>query len=358
MKRLAMVFVILAALALGLSPAWAAGLAKDSPQMQKAQAALCAAMDQLKLKKSDSGFLVLTNAGYGEIGGQSTEAFLDIAAGTTGRSVGSKSLVAVHASCYQPLWFSLYSKEKNKLAFAKWSAGAFKTQVVDADPQKILTRPGWKKAAAGGVMGSSMFGVVSLSLAWGQGLDWPLLLSAAFHNHFCPGLNGGYVAAAYVKKHLPLAKGEGYMFVGAPCKCFMDALQVIFDATSGKSGAYGLPMSDKAAAKYISGKYGPLAIAMRVNKKKNICDGLVLGFNWVDLRTDCGVKDDEMAPKKGRADPMFFISRVKMSMAMAQMPMEKKLGYIKVFKKLSGPASLAQKVALGGGDPYAVAWGQ
>lgn len=357
MKRLAIVFAIVMALALGLQPASAAGLDKGSPQMQKAQAALCASMDQLKLKKSDSGFLVLTNAGYGEIGGKSTEAFLDIAHETTGRSVGAKSLLAVHSSCYQPLWFSLFRKDSGQLAFAKWSVGGFTAQVVDADPQKILTHAGWQQAAKSG-MGSSMFGVVSLSLAWAEDPDWPLLLSAAFHNHFCPGLNGGYVAVAYLKKHLPLRKGESYVFVGAPCKCFMDALQTIFDATSGKAAAYGVPMSDKAAAKYMGGKFGPLAIAMRVNKKKDKCEGLVLGFDWGGVRDACGVKAEEMAPKGGKSDPMFFISRVKMSVAMATMPMEKKLNYISAVRKFSGPASLAKKVALGGGDPYAAAWGR
>ena len=357
MKRLVTAFIIVAALALGLQPAAAAGLDKGSPQMQKAQAALCAAMDQLKLKKTSSGFLLLTNAGFGEIGGKSTEAFLDIAQETTGRSLGSRSLLAVHSSCFEPLWFSLYSKETNKLAFAKWSGQGFAAQVIDADPQKLLTRSGWKKAA-GGPVGGKMFSVVSLSLSWAKNPDWPLLVSAGFHNHFCPGLNGGYVAAAYLNKHMPLGKGEGYVFVGAPCKCFMDALQTIFDATAGKGACYGVPMSAKAAAKYVKGDFGPLTIAMRVNAKKDKCDGLVLGFNWVALRGACGVKAEEMAPKDGKSDPMFFISRVRMSLAMVEMPMEKKLEYISAVKKFSGPAGLAKKVALGGGDPYAAAWGK
>ena len=333
--------------------AWAGSIALDDPIMTQAQKAVEEGLAQLKAQPGQ-GLLVLTNAGYAEIKDNSTEAFLDVAAKVAGVSQGSKSLLMVHSSIQAPLWFALFKKDGYGMAYAKYSPEGFKVQVVDASADQALNPEGWKKAAA--VMGPSTFGILSIAHSWAKGAPWPLLLAACFHNHFCPGLNGGYVAVEYVKKNLPLGPGDSYVFVGAPSKCFMDALQVLFDATPGKAGSFGMPLSGKAAAKYFGDKVGALGIAMRVNAKADKCDGQVLGFDWAQVGKDTGGFD--LAPKGGKSNPMFWISRVQMSAAMAAMPMDKKLPYIVMVKEFSGPASLADKVAVGGGDPYAVVWGK
>ncbi len=162
------------------------------------------------------------------------------------------------------------------------------------------------------------------------------------------------MAAHYLVRNLPLGSGDKYAFVGAPSKCFMDALQVLFDTTAGKAGAFGMPLSGKAAAKYFGQKAGPMVIAMRVNDKADKCRGLVLGFDWKKAGADTGVID--LAPKGGPSNPLFWIARVKMSSVMATLPLERKLDYIVKVKEFSGPAALSKKVAVGGGDPYAVVW--
>jgi len=343
------VFVLAAAQAL------AGSLAADDPILGQGEKALAAAMTDLKAQPGQKGLLALTNAGYGQIQGSSTEAFLDLINRVTGLSQGSRSLLMVHSPAQTPLWMALFKKDDGRLAFMKWTTEGFKAQSVDASAEKILTPEGWR-AAASGLMGPSTFGIVSISHAWASGASWPLLWAGCFHNHLCPGLNSGYVAVEYLKQNLPLGPGDKYVFVGAPPICAMDAFLVLLDTTMGKAGAYGLPLKGQDTAEYFGSTAGPLAIAMRVNAKADKCTGMVLGLDWAKVKQDTGGAD--LAPEGGPANPLFWIARVKMSAGMAALPMEKKLGYIIKVKDFSGPAALADQVAVGGGDPYAVVWAQ
>jgi formylmethanofuran dehydrogenase subunit E-like metal-binding protein len=340
----------LLALACGLF--WAAASPAENPlgpEKQKAQQALIAAMAELGVKKGEGRVLVLTNAGYGQLGGRSTEAFLDLAAETTGRTMGTQALLPVHTAMDQPLWFSLYRPDTHRLVFIQSLGPDFKTQSIDAHPDKLLTPEGWKKAAAGPI-GSRLFSVASISLTWAEKPAWPLLLAAAFHDHFCPGLNSGYFAAEYLKKNLPLGQGDKYVFVAAPSKCAADAVQVLFNATAGKEGTYGMSIGQQAWEKYFGQGSAPTLIAMRVNQGSDTCEGLILGMNWQQAYKDTGIKAEEMAPPEGIKNPLFWISRVKMSKNLAALPLEKQMTYLQELQKFSGKAALAKQVAAG--DPY------
>jgi formylmethanofuran dehydrogenase subunit E-like metal-binding protein len=227
--------------------------------------------------------------------------------------------------------------------------------VIDADPAKILTPEGWK-AASSGLIGQKAFSVISICLTWAVEPPYALLLAATFHDHFCPGVNSGYIAGQYLMEKMPLGAGDQYVFVTAPGKCAADALQVMFNTTAGKSSGYTMAVGDETLAKYSSGKVQPSIIAMQVNRKSDTCKGMVLGFDWEKAYADTGVKAEEMAPQGGPGNPMFWIARVKMSRELARLPSEKLLGYIAELKNFSGKADLADKVA--GGDPYALVWNQ
>lgn len=82
-----------------------------------------AATESLNLIK-DSGavpeignMIVLTNAGYAEIGGSSTEAALDGAASVTGASRGSKTLIEIHSAFWDPVWFAVYDRKSGLCAY-------------------------------------------------------------------------------------------------------------------------------------------------------------------------------------------------------------------------------------------------
>lgn len=324
-----------------------------SPEMAKAQEAAVRALSEIGLPKGNANLLVLTNAGYGQIGPQTTEVFIDIARETTGCSTGTRSLLAVHKSINDPLWCSIFRKDTGKLVFLKWTGQGFSQQIVNASPEKILTPEGWKTAGAG-LIGQNIFSVVSISLTWAVGPPWPLLLAATFHDHFCPGLNSGYILGEYCRDKIPVKPGEQYIFVTAPGKCAADALQVIFNATAGKSSGYAMHIAPTLSAKYEKDKVTPMTIVMRVNRKTDVCEGIVFGFDWNKAYADTHVKADEITPEGGPGNPMFWIARVKMSRELARLPRESLFGYLVELKKFGGNARLADEVA--SGNPYALVW--
>lgn len=324
-----------------------------SSEMNMAQEALGKAFSEIGLPKGDPNLLVLTNAGYGQIGSKTTEAFLDIAKEITGCSIGSRSLLPVHSSINETLWCSVFRKDTGKLVFLKWTGQNFGQQVVHALPENILTPEGWQKAA-GGLIGPNIFSVISISLTWAVGPPWPLLKSALFHDHFCPGVNSGYIMAEYCREKMPLGPGDQYIFVTAPGTCAADALQVVFNTTAGKSSGYAMFIAPAVSAKYEKDKVRPVTIGMRVNRKNDVCEAVVFGFDWHKAYADTQVKAEEMAPPGGRDNPMFWVARAKMSRELVRIPREKLLGYIVELKRHTGKASLADEIA--GGDPYGVIW--
>jgi formylmethanofuran dehydrogenase subunit E-like metal-binding protein len=237
----------------------------------------------------------------------------------------------------------------------KWTGEAFEQQTIDASPAKILTPDGWKEVASG-IIGQRLFSAVSISLTWSVGPPWTLLLAATFHDHFCPGVNQGYIAGKYLMEKTPLGSGDQYVFVTAPGKCAADALQVMFNTTAGKSSGYTMAIKDETLSKYSLGKVQPSIIAMRVNRRADSCKGMVLGFNWEKVHRDTGVKAEEMAPQGGPANPMYWIARVNLSRELARLPEQRLFDYMVELKSFSGKANLADRVA--GGDPYAGIWSQ
>ncbi|HDR14480.1 MAG TPA: hypothetical protein ENN79_03120 [Desulfobacteraceae bacterium] len=349
MKKIGKMF--LAVLAVALMNPFAGSAATIPETLEKADQLMAEVIAETGLKKGDPNLLVLTNAGYGTINGESTEAFLDSARDKTGCSPGIRSLLAIHTSVEEPLWCSVYRKHTGKVVFFKWTGEDFHRQTMDASPASILSPEGWKKAASG-LIGGRIFSVISISLTWAADPPWPLLHAATFHDHFCPGLNSGYIAGLHLIEKMPLQAGDRYVFVTAPGKCAADALQVMFNTTAGKSSGYSMAMDGKTLAEYSSGKIRPATIAMRVNKKADRCEGVVLGFDWGKAYEVIGVKPGEMAPEGGPADPMFWIARVKMSRGLAGLPKPQLLEYIVELKSFSGKASLADRIAAG--NPYSV----
>jgi len=331
------------------------GATADTLETGPGQEAIAKAFAEISLPKGDKNLLMLTNAGYGQMDLKTTEAFLDIAREVTGCSTGTRSLLNVHSSINDPLWCALFRKDTGKLVFVKWTEQGFVRQMIDARPEKILIPEGWKAAAAGPI-GPHIFSVVSTSLTWAVNPPWPLLLSANFHDHFCPGVNAGYVAAEYYRERMPLRQGEQYVFQTAPALCPADALQVIFNTTAGKSSGYVMRIDPALLARYEKEKVQPMTVVMRVNRKADTCDGAVIGFDWNRAYADTGVKADEISPPGGQANPMFWISRTKMSRELVKLPKEKLLSYIIVLKRFSGNARLADKIT--GGDPYGIVWNE
>ncbi len=142
-----------------------------------------------------------------------------------------------------------------------------------------------------------------------------------------------------------------------------DALQIIYDSTAGKALASSNAMDKENVIKYSENLWfdgcpiPPLvAIAMRVNNSGNSCEGVVLGMDWKKLFQDAGLSAQDFSPEGGKANPMYFISRTKLSLKMIAMPMDQKLGYMKEIKTFFGQASMANALSKDGADPFAAIW--
>ena len=328
----------------------------DADDMTAARTAVTEAMTQVGMAKNDNGILLLTNAFYGQVNGKGAEPYRDLLSEITGCTTGKRTLLDVHTPFYETLWFSFFRKKDNKLVFCKWQDNGFQSQTIDARPEALLNPAAWKKASSGLIGKKNLFQVVSIGSAWASGADWPLMKSASFHDHLCPGVNVGYLMQVYLTKNLPLEKGDQYRFFGALPKCYMDTLQVLFNATLGKQASYGITMTKEQLSKYKEGAAVPCVIALKVNKKKDTCRGVVFGFSWKQIMDDLGLSMADFAPKKGPADPVFFVTRVKACSKMAQIKLEDKMKWLVKMKTFSGDASLASAVCHANGDPYAVVW--
>ncbi len=308
------------------------------------------ALSDIGLPAADKRLFMLTNAGYGQIENRTSEAFLDIAYGATGCTIGSRSLLPVHSPFYEPLWASLYRKDTGAILFVRWAADGIKKQKINAAPEAILTPAGWKEATAGAI-GKNLFSIVSISLAWSTNPPWTLLQTASFHNHFCPGVTIGYLAGLALQEKFPRGDGDRYVFVSAPAICWADSLQIMFDTTAGKGGGYTNTIDEKELEKYAQNGVVPMLVAMRVNNENDRCEGVVLGFDWDKAFAATGVIKDEFLSKDG---PLSKISGTKMAWRLCGAPVEKNLSYIVELKSFSGTAALANMAAKG--DPYAVVW--
>jgi hypothetical protein len=253
------------------------------------------------------------------------------------------------------LWFSLYSKDKQTIVFCTLKDGAFVSQEIDARPESLLTPDAWT-TARDGLIGGRLFSVASISMAWAGNPDFMALQAASFHDHFCPGVNYGLIMGDYIEKNFPLGPDDAYVFAVAPSNCAADALQVMYNTTTGKGGDYGMAISREQQGKYAVGGVKPSAVVLRVNRKKDVCDALALGIDSARIFADLKLNEADLNPPGGQQNPLFHITRTRVSRELCQMPKDKRIGYVVELKKMSGKASLAEEITAN--DPYGPIWGQ
>lgn len=324
------------------------GGAPVTSDMRLVEAALDDAMGTLDADTDDQDLLLITNAGYGTANGQPSEAYIDLAVAISGCTPGRHRLVSVVTPQDESLWFALYKDQTADLVFVRLTTQGTISQRIDLAPSAILTPEGWT-AAKTGTLGPRTFSVVSMAMSWSAGAPWDLFMAAQLHDHFCPGLNAGYLIREYVRTALPKGKGDRYVFVGAPPFCAMDALQVLEGCTVGKKGAMAMMVQGPKGQGVPAG-----IIALRVNAAEDRCDGLVLGVDWPLIWELSGVSEKDMAPEGGPSNPMFHISRTTMSWKMAQMPMVQKMACVVERDRFTGPAKLAKAIMSAKADPYAM----
>ncbi|NMC09642.1 MAG: hypothetical protein GYA39_01475 [Methanothrix sp.] len=291
------------ALILAIMPGVA--LAESTIMEELGSKAAKAAMDQLKFEKGDSNILVLTDAGYAQIGDQTTQRALKGIMTETGANEGDGNLLRVLRPYFKPLWFFFFNKSTGEAVYMQVdgkslnkSLEEFKALSDDQVFSKISkanvdlnymlnhTDEGnatFNKAAFNG----NEFSLVSIANIWAQPEStFDFLQATCFHDHLCPGVTSGYMLAKYMEDKLPITNSsESYKVVAIPQWCKDDLMQIRWDATPGKSGMFVMALTD-AEKSALKAKYNQTDVAgiyIRWNDTAKQGDALVLGFNWTSM---------------------------------------------------------------------------
>ena len=247
--------------------------------------------------------IAMTNAGFAEINGNTTEGCLDGLSQATGASRGMNSLLEIQSLPGKPLFFALYHKGSGLCAYlqvnpsfansnadpSEMEASALfsKMSVLNVKAENLFANP--DRAAekfAEKIFGGSEFAIVTILNAVASGAPTYAIRSFEFHDHYCPGVTSGIMMAQYVKKHFPMqTPNDSYFVQGIQPWCKEDALMVMLNATPGKGGyAVSYPTADDMAG-WWSEFTDAVNIVYRKNGDTGIWDGMVLGFQWGE--TEC-----------------------------------------------------------------------
>ena len=255
-----------------------------------------AAMSQLNVEKGNPNLLILTNAGYAIVDGQTTQAAIKGLTDESGNSLGDANLFQVLRPYWKPVWFYFFDKANGQAVFMQADSQALNNSLekfkalsdnqvfskvskanVDIEYLQNHTDEGnatFNKAAFNG----NEFSLVSISNVWARGGSFDFILDSCFHDHLCPGVTSGLFIAEYVEKKLPIndINAESYKVIACPNWCKDDLLQIRWDATPGKSGMFVMALTDKekAAVPNIAGIY------VRWNDTAKQGDALALACNF------------------------------------------------------------------------------
>jgi formylmethanofuran dehydrogenase subunit E-like metal-binding protein len=245
------------------------------------------AMAELGFETGDADVLVLTNAGYPVIDGQTTDMCLDALVEITGCSRGKENLVNTQSPPWNPLWFGFFNKNTGEAVYmtANADASGFDVQVKDKiDAETVFANvETWDP----GVFGH----MLPIANVWAhENTPYIFMKAVQLHDHICPGISSGFLLARYVEKELPIEDpaNQSYKVISCPNWCKDDYFQVAWDCTPGKSGLFVKKLT-AAETSALKAKYSttesdtsyPFVAGMfiRWDASSNSGDGLVLAFD-------------------------------------------------------------------------------
>jgi formylmethanofuran dehydrogenase subunit E-like metal-binding protein len=245
--------------------------------------------------------IVLTNAGYAEIFGMSTQGALDGLTVVTGASRGKNTLVEVHSAARDPLWFAVYDRQSGFCAYLEMnrsdgsdsklfpqpmSPEMFGIRTVERIDAAYLYQHATALEArlASRIFGNNAFRVITIANAVASGAPARVIRAFEFHDHYCPGVVSGIFMADYVQTHFPPGS-TGYFVHGIDPWCKEDALMVLLNATPGKK-KYAVDYPSKAdRANRLPEIQDAATIVYRQDDETRKWEAIILGFDWAD--TSC-----------------------------------------------------------------------
>jgi formylmethanofuran dehydrogenase subunit E-like metal-binding protein len=301
-------------------------------------------IEKLAVVPHSGNLIVLTNAGYAEVNGLSTQGAIDGIASVTGVSRGRNTLVEIHSAPWKPLWFAVYDKGSGFCAYlqidsseaakmAKGSAtaspGLFSIKATERIDAGYLYEHSakYKTKFDSKVFGGNEFRIITIANAVAAGAPAYTVRAFEFHDHYCPGVTSGILTANYLKANFPPGK-SGYFVYSVDPWCKEDALLVLLNATPGKKAYVVTYPSDADKAKWVSEAKDAATIVYRQNEKTQKWEGLILGFEWAE--TSCPKTGNSIVDKL--CADLWYLERI-----------EKPEEFVKVIKAFEMPDGISPR---------------
>lgn len=252
---------------------------------------------------------VLTNAGYAEINGYSTEGAIDGLQEFTSSSRGKNTLMEIHSHYDDPLWFAVHYPSTGICVYLQVNPAAVEKLFVnvasDSYYQIIMDNLAVEKSELFSIIsseninpdnlyanaatysakfdtelvfGKNAFRVVTIANAVAQGAPKSLLRSVEFHDHYCPGVTSGILAVNYIKSYFPLTSGGSYFVHSVQPWCKEDAFMTLLNATPGKSGYAVLYSTAEDRATWKEEAQNAATIIYRQDGTTKKWDGIVISI--------------------------------------------------------------------------------
>jgi formylmethanofuran dehydrogenase subunit E-like metal-binding protein len=252
-----------------------------------------AAMKKAGVKPEKGNIIVLTNAGYAEVNGASTQGTLDGLIYVTGAARGNNTLVEIHSPPWTKPWFAVYDRKSGLCSYMEVSLsssgdGVFDIQALEQINFDHLSSHAeeYKAKFDKKVFGGNEFRVISIVNAIVEEAPSCAVRAFEFHDHFCPGVISGIITAFWLKKHFAPESGADYFIQAIQPWCKEDALMALLNATPGK-GSYSVNYpTDVDLEKLLPWAKDASTAAYRKKKDGKIWEGIVLAFKWA-TETQC-----------------------------------------------------------------------
>ena len=240
--------------------------------------------------------IAMTNAGYAEVNGGSTQPMLDGIAAVTGVSRGRNTLVEIHSAPWTPLYVAVYDKVSGCCAYLEVepnelleitkspiteSSRLFKVKALERIDAAYLYQHAteFNSKFDGKVFGGNEFRIISIANAIAAGAPADAVRAFEFHDHYCPGVTSGILMARYLKKHFPPGK-SGYFVHAVSPWCKEDALLVLLNATPGKRSYAVIYPSDADIKERLPEATRAATIVYRQKAQTKEWEGVILSFEW------------------------------------------------------------------------------
>lgn len=255
--------------------------------------------------------IALTNAGYAEINGYSTQGCMDGLTWRLGVTRGSNTLLEIHSRYDKALWFFIYYRKSgvgvylevnpevipglvnnaNKHKFSRISKNNLhipasqlfiRTAVENIKAEHLFANmEEYNEKFANKIFGGNEFRIVTIANAVAAGAPAYAIRSFEFHDHYCPGVLSGILMANYIKECFPLqSPNDKYFVLTVKPWCKEDALIVLLNTTPGKKGyAISYP-NEEDTAQWKEEAKNAATIIFRQDSETKKWEGRLLGFSF------------------------------------------------------------------------------